>query len=95
MCSIPQKQPAATVAVCAPSGIDIAGAGASPAKYIVDVVNGRIRRWMSEAMMRPPNSRRPIDIVFLVLGSRLTAIQFGIVDMESNGDVASSTVIDD
>lgn len=51
MCSIPQKQPAASVAFSAPSGMFMLPELASGAKRIVDEVKGLVRRWKMEVMV--------------------------------------------
>jgi hypothetical protein len=50
MCSTPQKHPAATVALAAPSGVLIAAPPGELRPRLVDVVKGRTRREMNEGM---------------------------------------------
>lgn len=50
MCSTPQKQPAATVAFCAPSGMAAAPFSADEMPSEVAVVKGRVSRAMKPGM---------------------------------------------
>ena len=50
MCSTPQKQPAATVAFCAPSGKEIEDSGFRERRVVV--VKGRMRRLMKVGIVK-------------------------------------------
>ena len=74
MCSMPQKHPAASVALSAPSGMFVILLElASGVKRIVDEVKGRVNRWKIEAMTG--NVMRDIrKIKSLVMGFSLSIV---------------------
>lgn len=69
MCSTPQKQPAATVAFCAPSGIVIEAA-------IGPDENGRVRRDKNEVMSR---TRTEVNRMALVVGMVRSLADVGLL----------------